>query len=66
WQKIRAVKVNNVRAAGQDIPNRLLGYALESEGGRRRLHVQVDLPASGYMQSMFRETGATVVLTVDR
>lgn len=66
WQKIRAVKVNNVRAAGQDISYRLLGYALETEGDQRRLHVQVDLPATGYMQSLFRQTGATVVLTVDR
>ncbi|QDV17580.1 hypothetical protein Pan153_22330 [Gimesia panareensis] len=66
WKNIGTVEVTEARAAGQEIPHRLLGYALETEGNRRRLYVQVDLPTTGYMQSPFRQKGATVVLTVGR
>tara|TARA_R110000868_G_scaffold411563_1_gene705341 strand:- start:43904 stop:45454 length:1551 start_codon:yes stop_codon:yes gene_type:complete len=66
WQNIGSVEVTEIRAAGQDIPNRLLGYAVETAGQRQRLHIQVDLSTTGYMQSPFRQKGATVVLTVGR
>lgn len=66
WQNISSVDVTEVRAAGEDIPNRLLGYAVETEGQRQRLHIQVDLPTTGYMQSPFRQKGATVELKVRR
>tara|TARA_R110002167_G_scaffold247228_2_gene452807 strand:+ start:199 stop:1749 length:1551 start_codon:yes stop_codon:yes gene_type:complete len=66
WQDISSVEVTDVRAAGEDIPNRLLGYAVETEGQRQRLHLQVDLPTTGYMQSPFRQKGAMVVLKVRR
>lgn len=66
WQTVGSVEVSQVRAAGQEIPHRLLSYAVETEGDRKRLHVQVDLPSTGYMQSPFRQKGATIELKVSR
>jgi hypothetical protein len=66
WEKVRAVEIAGVRAGGQLLPHRLVGYAVEQDAGRHRLHVQVDVPAQGFQQSVFRVAGATVDLTVHR
>ncbi|QDT43852.1 hypothetical protein Pan241w_39560 [Gimesia alba] len=66
WKEISSVEVSSARAAGQDIQNRLLGYTVETEGQRQRLHIQVDLPTTGYMQSAFRQKGSKIVLKVSR
>jgi len=49
---------------GKKLRHRLVGWGVELDGGRRLLHVQVDLPSSGYMQSEFRTKGSTVKLNV--
>ena len=66
WTKISSVEVSAALAAGQDIQNRLVGYTIEKEGKRQRLHAQVDLPTTGYMLSAFRQKGSTIVLKVSR
>jgi hypothetical protein len=66
WERVDSVNVSSVRVGGQELPNRLVGYAVETDDEVRRLHVQVDVPTTGYMQSRFRRAGATVVLEVSR
>jgi hypothetical protein len=65
WTGVNGVEVGSVRSAGEDIPHRLVGYAVEHDQGRARLHVQVDVPAHGFQQSPLRSAGATVEFIVE-
>ena len=56
----------DAQAGGQELPHRLVGQVVEVDQGIRRLHVQVDVPTTGYMQSRLRRAGATVILSVSR
>ncbi len=58
------VKVLRVEAGGKELRHRLVGYGVEETDGRRLLHVQVDVPTKGYMDSDFRSAGATIELQV--
>jgi hypothetical protein len=64
WPAVKSVEVVAVRAKGKVLPHRLVGHAVEGERGARRLHVQVDVPADGYMRSALRAAGAVVELAV--
>lgn len=66
WEDVRSVQVTSVQAGGENLTHRLVGYAVEVDHGIRRLHVQVDVPTTGYMQSRLRRAGATVILKVSR
>ena len=66
WNGVKAVEVSSVQAGGQELQHHLRGYVVEADHNIHRLHVQVDLPTTGYMQSPFRQAGATVVLNVIR
>ena len=66
WEEVESVNVTSVRAGGQELQHRLVGHVVEADDEIRRLHVQVDMPTTGYMQSPFRQAGATVVLNVRR
>jgi len=66
WNTVSSVEVAAVRANGQDLKHRLVGYAVETNDDIHRLHVQVDVPTTGYMKSAFRQKGATVVLKARR
>jgi hypothetical protein len=66
WTGVGKVEVIEVTAAGRPLQHRLGGYAVESDAGRRVLHAQVDVPATGFMQSAFRVAGATVRLRASR
>ncbi|MDB5320956.1 MAG: hypothetical protein JWN40_2587 [Phycisphaerales bacterium] len=66
WDAVHGVEVVEVSAGGQALKHRLVGWAVEAQGDERRLHVQVDVPSDGYMQSALRVTGATVVVKVIR
>jgi len=66
WDEVESVEVSSVKASGRDLQHRLVGYVVESDDKINRLHVQVDVPTTGYMQSPFRRAGATVVLSVSR
>jgi hypothetical protein len=46
------------------VESRVVGFAVEEWGGSRLLHVQVDLPSTGYLQGPIRRKGATVALTL--
>jgi len=62
---VTAVEALDATAAGgKKLRHRLVGWGVELDGGRRLLHVQVDLPSSGYMQSEFRTKGSAVKLSV--
>jgi hypothetical protein len=63
---IGSVEVSGAKASEVALPHRLVGYAVEQDGGRNRLHVQVDVPAKGFQQSALRVAGATVELVVTR
>jgi hypothetical protein len=65
WQAGRA-EVVAVRTRGQALPYRLVGQAVERDGGARRLHVQVDVAAEGFQKSPLRVKGAMVELLVRR
>lgn len=60
------VEVAGVRVGGKALPHRLVGYAVENDQGARRLHVQVDVPATGFQTSAFRIVGATVEIVARR
>jgi hypothetical protein len=66
WNSVSGVEVVGVKAGGHAMQHRLVGYAVERDGDKRRLHVQVDIPSVGYMQSPFRVAGAEVELKVKR
>lgn len=66
WDSIGSVEVGAAKASGVTLPNRLVGYAVEQDHGRHRLHVQVDVPAKGFQPSALRVAGATVELVVMR
>jgi hypothetical protein len=65
WDTVRDVRVISVTAGGEKIPHRLVAYGLEKDGDARRLHVQIDVAATGYMQSAFRSKKGTVVLEIE-
>jgi hypothetical protein len=66
WTGVGTVEVIAVEAGGRPLEHRLVGHAVESDAGRRVLHVQVDVPTTGVMQSPFRVAGATVRLRAVR
>jgi hypothetical protein len=66
WKSIGGVEVKGVKAGGQTLRNRLVGYGVDEEGEVRRLHVQVDVESAGFMQSPFRVADAIVELDVKR
>ncbi|MBM4017664.1 MAG: hypothetical protein FJ288_04940 [Planctomycetes bacterium] len=61
---VKEVRVVRVLTQGATLPHRLVGFAVEKDMGARRLHVQVDVPTTGYMQSALRRAGATVELEI--
>jgi hypothetical protein len=64
WKSVGSVEVVRVRAGGKEQKYRLVGHGVEADGDLRRLHVQVDVPATGFQQSPFRAAGSTVELVV--
>ena len=66
WAAIGDVESVVVNAGSRELKHRLIGQAVEFDQGKRRLHVQVDVPASGFQQSALRIAGATVELVVRR
>jgi hypothetical protein len=62
WEQVRQVELLRVTAKGKMIKARLQGFGIEKDAGIRLLHVQVDLPATGYMESEFRTGGAKLEL----
>ena len=51
-------------AQGKTVRSRVVGFAVEEWGRGRLLHVQVDLPSTGYQQGPMRTKRATVELTL--
>jgi hypothetical protein len=66
WDRVAAVESIAVTAAGKTLPHRLVGHAVEREGNRFRLHVQIDVPATGFQQSPLRACGTTVEFSAKR
>jgi hypothetical protein len=62
WKRVSRVEVVGAKAGGQSLNHRLVGQAVEESGEERYLHVQVDVPTTGFQQSAFRKAGATVEL----
>jgi len=66
WSSVGKVEVLGVEAGGQALRHRLVGYAVETDDDRHTLHVQVDVPTTGYMESALRVEGARVRLRASR
>jgi len=66
WNSVRRVEVLRVAAKGRTMKSRLQGFGIEEDSGLRLLHVQVDLPTTGYMESEFRSAGAQIELRLSR
>jgi hypothetical protein len=66
WKDIGGVAVESVTARGAALPHRLVGWALEEDGGRMLLRVQVDVLSTGYLDSPLRAVGAECRLVVGR
>jgi hypothetical protein len=64
WPENSTLRVVAVKARGQSLANRLVGYATERDLGSRRLRVQVDVRADAFQRSAIRVAGATVELEV--
>jgi len=64
WKSVGNVEVAGVQAGRRAIRHRLVGYAVESENDSNWLHVQVDVPTQGFMQSALRTARAIVELKV--
>jgi hypothetical protein len=64
WDTCGTVESVIVTAGGGKLPHRVVGQAVEIDQGKRRLHVQVDVPATGFQLSAFRVAGATVEMAV--
>ena len=65
WDAVALVEVAKIRAPTVDLPFRLVGWALEKDAdGTARLHVLVDVPATGYMQSALRQPGVELEINV--
>jgi len=62
WDIIKKVSISDVTVESKSIKHRMIGYAVEAEGNKSYLHIQIDLPSSGYMQSQFRQKGAMIRL----
>jgi hypothetical protein len=54
----------NVSPGGPTVDARVVGVAFEEGPLAKGLHVQVDLPSTGYQQGPIRREGATVTLTL--
>ena len=66
WPGPGRLEIQSVSAGGQEIEHRLIGQALEQEGGKQRLHVQIDTVSTGYLEGPLRQAGASVTLQVSR
>jgi hypothetical protein len=66
WGKVAGVENVAVTAAGKPLPHRLVGHAVEQDNDRFRLHVQIDVPATGFQQSPLRARGTTVEFSAKR
>lgn len=66
WTSIARVEIMSVKAGSNDLPHRLVGYAVESDQGHNRLHIQVDAPNQALKGSFFRLSKAAVELRVSR
>jgi len=65
-QDVGSLAVEHVTTRGQSLPHRLIGWAIEEDGGRTLLHVQVDVLSTGYLDSPLRTAGAECRITVSR
>jgi len=66
WKKLATVRVIKAEAGRRAIRSRLVGWGLEEDGSALRCHLQVDLAASGFMQSEFRKPGSTIEFILTR
>ncbi|MDQ7823662.1 MAG: hypothetical protein RDV48_12755 [Candidatus Eremiobacteraeota bacterium] len=66
WGAVKGIKVEKMSSGSKELVHRPVGYALEKDGEKSILHVQVDVPSSGYMSSEFRQAGAEAVINVTR
>jgi hypothetical protein len=66
WDAVTGIEATKITARKKELPHRVVGYAVETDGDRRRLHVQIDVPAKGFQQSPLRVAGATVEFAVTR
>jgi hypothetical protein len=66
WLSVARAEVLRVSAGGEEIRHRLVGYGVERHKGHGWLHVQIDVPTTGYMQSTFRKGGSVLELRVHR
>lgn len=66
WDAVSQVTVRAVSTGTGEIRHRLVGFGVEKYHQWAWLHVQIDVPTSGYMQSAFRAPGSTVELEVRR
>ena len=63
--RVRRLEGLRVEAGGRDLPARLVGCAVEMDGGRATLHVLLDLPSTGYQEGPLRVKGARITFTAE-
>jgi hypothetical protein len=66
WVTIKTVDIVQVSASSKALKSRLVAFAVEKDAGNYLLHAQVEIEATGFMESNFRKKGVTVELKVQR
>jgi len=66
WTAVRDITELLVKTKTNKLKARMVGQAVEQDFGATWLHLQVDLPSTGFMQSPFRTNGAEIGFSVER
>lgn len=62
WTGVAHLDGLSVTADDRTLPSKLVGFAVEQDGGQRYLHVLVDVVSTGYQAGPLRQRGATIEL----
>jgi hypothetical protein len=66
WTEIKSVDILSITASDKPISGTSTGFAVEHDQGKNLAHIQLDLPANGYMTGPFRQKDAAIVLKILR
>jgi hypothetical protein len=66
WNTISTVRLEKITVKEKMLNGKLAGFAVEHDKGKNVLHVQIDMPSSGYMVGEFRNENSRIELTIIR
>ena len=63
WDRISKIEDIKITATGKDIEDKLVAFAVEKDNNTYILHIQIDVPTSGYMESDIRNKSTEIEFT---